>query len=100
LLFWTEAAQCISVSKTSIKKIIEEQTNKYKWQFTYLGANQDAFTEAYSLGIVSSATYATSKSHEAFIAASNNTSRMREATVSNANVVNEYTVNELRSMSE
>ena len=38
-------------SKTQIKEMLEHQTNVYKWQFIYLGANQDAFAEAGSMGI-------------------------------------------------
>jgi uncharacterized protein YegL len=35
-----------------IKEMIEHQTNKYSWQFIYLGANQDAFTVAGAIGII------------------------------------------------
>lgn len=38
-------------SREILKKLIEEQTEKYNWQFVYLGANQDTFTEAASYGI-------------------------------------------------
>jgi uncharacterized protein YegL len=37
--------------KAEIKKMIQHQQDKYNWRFTYIGANQDAFTEARSLGI-------------------------------------------------
>jgi hypothetical protein len=37
--------------KAEIKKMIEHQQSKYDWRFTYIGANQDAFTEARSIGI-------------------------------------------------
>jgi uncharacterized protein YegL len=39
--------------KYQIKKMIEHQQDKYGWRFTYLGANQDAFAEAGSIGIAS-----------------------------------------------
>ena len=38
-------------SRTRIKEMIEEQTNKYSWQFIFLGANIDAVAEAESIGI-------------------------------------------------
>jgi len=34
-----------------IKDMIKEQSDKYDWMFTYLGANQDAFKEAGAMGI-------------------------------------------------
>src|SRR5208283_1990055 len=33
-------------SKAQIKEMVERQQSQYKWQFTFLGANQDAFAEA------------------------------------------------------
>lgn len=38
-------------SKQQIKDKIEHQKNTYSWCFMYLGANQDAFAEAGSIGI-------------------------------------------------
>jgi len=38
-------------TKAQVKKMIEHQQAKYNWKFTYLGANQDAFAEASSIGI-------------------------------------------------
>ena len=37
--------------RNQIKDMINLQTDVYKWNFTYLGANQDAFSEASQLGI-------------------------------------------------
>lgn len=37
--------------KDKIKEMIKTQQDTYKWQFTFLGANQDAFHEAASMGI-------------------------------------------------
>jgi Mg-chelatase subunit ChlD len=34
-----------------VKEMVEHQTSVYKWQFIYLGANQDAFAEAGNMGI-------------------------------------------------
>jgi len=38
-------------SRERIRKIVEEQTNKYSWSFLFLGANIDAFAEARKLGV-------------------------------------------------
>lgn len=38
-----------------VKKAVEHQTNVYKWQFTYIGANQDAWQVGANLGIARSA---------------------------------------------
>lgn len=39
-----------------IKEMIEHQSSVYKWEFVYLGANQDAFSVAGSIGILQSNT--------------------------------------------
>ena len=44
-------------TKQSIKAIIDTQRNQYQWEFVYLGANQDAFAEAQSIGIQHSTTF-------------------------------------------
>ncbi|PWN06477.1 vWA domain-containing protein [Rhodohalobacter mucosus] len=36
---------------SKIKKMIKHQKEKYSWEFIFLGANQDAFSEAYKIGI-------------------------------------------------
>ena len=41
----------VEYTKAKIKEMIEEQTNKYSWQFIFLGANIDAVAEAESMGI-------------------------------------------------
>jgi uncharacterized protein YegL len=38
-------------NKSKIKSIITHQTDKYNWQFMFLGANIDAVSEAESIGI-------------------------------------------------
>lgn len=47
----------IEYNKQQIKEMIEEQTNKYSWEFVFIGANMDAFAEASSIGIRHSASY-------------------------------------------
>lgn len=41
----------VSYSKSRIKEMIEHQRDKYAWEFCYLGANQDSFSEAGKIGI-------------------------------------------------
>jgi len=38
-------------SGEQIENLIKQQTEKYTWTFTYLGANQDAFKVGSSIGI-------------------------------------------------
>lgn len=38
-------------TKDGLKKLIEHQESKYSWQFMYIGANQDSFSEGSSRGI-------------------------------------------------
>ncbi len=44
----------IEYKADKIKSMIEHQTNKYAWQFVYLGANQDSFAAASNIGISTS----------------------------------------------
>lgn len=38
-------------TRAQVKEMIQHQQDKYGWRFTYLGANQDAFAEASSIGV-------------------------------------------------
>lgn len=38
---------------SQIKEMVEHQTDRYGWQFVYLGANQDSFAEAGAIGFKS-----------------------------------------------
>lgn len=42
--------------KDQIKQMIKHQKEKYNWEFVFLGANQDSFSEAGGLGIKRSST--------------------------------------------
>ena len=68
-------------TKPQIKEMIERQQNDYKWQFSFLGANQDAFAEAGGIGIAldGTANYKPRRAKEAFFAASANVGRMKKA---------------------
>ncbi len=41
----------VEFSREKVKEMTEHQTNVYGWNFTYLGSNQSAFTEAGNIGI-------------------------------------------------
>lgn len=86
--------------REQIKEMIERQQGEYSWQFTFLGANQDAFAEAGSLGIRSmdAATYSTAKSSEAFSALGGKFGRMRSQVATGQSADSAYTTAELRSM--
>lgn len=84
-----------------IKQMIEHQQSKYKWQFTYLGANQDAFQVAGNMGIHKSAVSnydAEEKTAGAFAAASANLGRMRSASAGGQSVRNFYSDEERESL--
>ncbi|HBD92996.1 MAG TPA: hypothetical protein DC057_02360 [Spirochaetia bacterium] len=44
-------------NQQQIKSMIEHQTNRYNWEFVFLGANMDAVSVGDSYGITRSATY-------------------------------------------
>ena len=82
-----------------VREMISHQQSVYKWQFTYLGANQDAFAEAGSLGIVGAAANITNQTHAVgWASASANMGRMRKSARTLSAVVNEYTDTELDAM--
>lgn len=71
--------------KTKIHEMITHQTEKYSWQFLFLAANQDAFSEAATLGISlnNTSNYAATGRGlaDAFTAVSCNTSMYRSTGV-------------------
>lgn len=74
-------------STEQVKQKIEHQSNVYKWEFTYLGANQNAWATGTSIGIAynKNLTYAanTSGSYAAFSSLSSNTRMYRSAVKAN-----------------
>lgn len=82
--------------RSQIREMIERQTKDYNWQFTYLGANQDAFAAANSMGISSASTlnYSTAKSGDTFANLSANTTRMRHSSSAGEQVNSAYTPDE------
>lgn len=87
-------------TKAQIKKMIEHQQLVYNWQFTFLGANQDAFAEAGSIGITASGTanFSTDKVVLACMATSNKVTRMRSQAAAAAPVSNDFTQEERDQM--
>jgi hypothetical protein len=83
-------------TKSQIKDMIQHQTNKYSWQFTYLGANQDAFAEAQGIGIDAGVTmnFKVAASARAYSSLSAHSRRMKESVLSGAQVDSEYTPRE------
>ncbi|WP_230117168.1 VWA domain-containing protein [Arthrobacter sp. Bi83] len=69
-----------------VKGLVERQQMQWGWQFTYLGANQDAVLTAQGLGIRAedALTYAAGNVDAAFSVQSAKTRRLREARVSGA----------------
>jgi uncharacterized protein YegL len=71
-------------SAGAIRKIISDQTNKYAWNFQFLGANQDAVTTGVNLGFSAdtSMTFGTNSSsvHNTWRNLGASASRGREAT--------------------
>jgi uncharacterized protein YegL len=71
----------------TVKALIDEQTNKYSWVFTYIGANQNAWSVGANLGIAKgrSLTYAANAGGATamFTSLSVNASSLRSSDASN-----------------
>ena len=67
--------------KETVRKLIEKATNVYKWQFVFLGANQDSFTEGGGIGIpqATCANYSTDRAAEGIQVTSAKLSRARSS---------------------
>jgi uncharacterized protein YegL len=89
-------------NKSQIKSMIEHQQTAYQWQFTFLGANQDAFAEAGAMGFQAAATanYNVHASGATYDALSSNVSQMRFSTSTGGIVSNTYTDDERKKMSQ
>lgn len=74
--------------KDQIKEMIKQQQDVYKWHFTFLGANQDAFAEASSMGIPTSnaMNYMSAKSAQAYGVTSGKLGAMRSASMNDQDV--------------
>lgn len=89
-------------TKARVKEMIETQQKNYNWQFTYLGANQDAFAEAGSIGIHMAGNYAHAQAGTAYRIGSSNATRMRSAMVTGQSIgaANAFTPEELAEMAK
>lgn len=87
-------------SKTQIKEKISHQQDKYGWQFVFLGANQDAFAEAGSMGMQAqaAANFTPGKVLHAMAAASASVGRMRAQSIASETIENAFTDSERKSM--
>ena len=87
-------------SKADIKAMIQRQQDTYKWHFTFLGANQDAFAEAGGMGIDAGgvANFALDKMAAAYAATGGKVSRMRKQRRAGETVSNEFTDEERGKM--
>ena len=59
----------VEFHRGQIKEMISLQQDTYNWEFTFLGANQDACFEGASIGIHSTLTYVPQKTDNVFYAA-------------------------------
>lgn len=86
--------------KDKIREMVEHQQNVYKWQFTYLGTNQDAFKEAKSIGLSLEgvANFDGSAVKCAYTNTSAKFARMRTASATGQAVSNAFTAEELSQM--
>jgi Mg-chelatase subunit ChlD len=87
-------------TKAQIKTMIQRQTDQYAWQFTFLGADQDAFAEAESLGINAdgAACFAMQRVSQAYAHTGNKVARMRGQLQRGEKVDNNYTAEERQDM--
>lgn len=68
-------------TRSAIKSLVEQQTNKSGWEFLYMGADQDAVEVGKDLGVKAehAVTYSRGKSREAMAAMSGNVRGYRNA---------------------
>ena len=85
---------------SDIKRMIKHQQKVYNWQFTFLGADQDAFAEASRMGMTRRgvANFAKHKVANAYHHASNVMGRMRAQASSKQAIDNSFTPEELADM--
>ena len=87
-------------TREKIRQMIEHQQSVYKWQFTFLAANQDAFAEGSTLGIDQAgiANFTAANVGEAWGSAAKKMSRMRKAMSDGNTVDNNFTEEERKEM--
>lgn len=87
-------------TRDQVKQMIAHQQLVYKWEFTFLAANAEAFAEAGGMGISAeqAAQFGQGKVMHANLAVAQKVARMRGQKAKGENVVNEFTVEERKSM--
>ncbi len=87
-------------TRAEIKNMIEHQQTQYNWQFTFLGADQDAFAEAASMGVAraGAANFAKHKVMTAYQHTGSKFARMRQCASRGETIDNAYTEAELNDM--
>ena len=80
-------------SLAKIREMIEHQQSVYKWQFSFLAANQDAFAEGAAMGIAHDgiAAFAPAKVRGTYQVTADKISRMKQAVREGRTVDNRYT---------
>jgi hypothetical protein len=81
-----------------VKEMIRHQQDVYKWQFTFLGANQDAFAAGGRMGVAAAGIANYAQAGAAFRASASNVVRMRTASAGGQSVSNYYTEDEQKEM--
>ncbi len=89
-------------TRSQIREMIQHQQEKYNWQFTFLGADQDAFAEAGGMGIDPSgvAQFSKNKVKEAYFATASKVKRMRKQVAEGQPIWNQFTPEEIREMKD
>ena len=87
-------------TRDQIRTMVEHQQSTYKWQFTFLAANQDAFAAGGSMGIARDgiAAFAMGKMRDTYDATARKMARMRKAVSEGETVDNKFTEEERGGM--
>jgi uncharacterized protein YegL len=77
-------------TRAQVKELTARQQEKYNWKFTYIGANQDVFAEAQSIGIPLASALATAGSGFSYRTGWNIAAQAASASTVATNVVISY----------
>lgn len=89
-------------TNAQIKEMIEQQQTEYNWQFTFLGATEDAFATAGGMGINAkdAAVYTSGKVGAAYDAASLKAGRARTSGIRGQSLSTSFTDEEREAMND
>lgn len=87
-------------TRDQIRTMVEHQQSAYKWQFTFLAANQDAFAAGGSMGIAHTVLprLHRQKTRGTYAAANAKVARMRKASAASEEINNAFSSMELNAM--